>query len=90
MEPKLLIMPAPDEVLGVGHAVTDETDIEYNMHCTALLRERLMELKASGVAQPLVLTQYPHDTVDDEIDSRDLVSLDEHDDILIVSTGDPS
>jgi hypothetical protein len=67
---------------------SDEDDEAYNKWATEEIRQRLLAKRAEGDPNPTLLTRYPHDTVDDEIDSRDLVTLGRHDEVSIIDTGD--
>ncbi|KJL49148.1 hypothetical protein RS84_00260 [Microbacterium hydrocarbonoxydans] len=79
-----LHVPAPAEILGVTSTpLTDEQDIAYNVHCTAAITERLLELRAAGAEPPLLRTFYPND---DE-QSADLVSLDRDGCVVVLDPG---
>jgi len=79
-----VILPSTIELLGVPAAqVTDEEDIAYNAHCTAVIVDRLLELRAAGAEPPMLRTFYPHD--DDE--SADLVSLDNDGCVVVLDPG---
>jgi hypothetical protein len=77
-------LPAPFQLFGAGIVVmTDEQDIAYNAHCTAVIVERLLELRAAGAEPPLLRTFYP----DDDDESADLVSLDRDGGVVVLDPG---
>jgi hypothetical protein len=55
-----------------------------------LVLETLLDLRRSGVERPALLTRYPWDVVDGDVDTRDTVALGYHDEAVVVNAGDPT
>lgn len=81
-----IILPARADFLGVkpGAVVSNESDRDYNVHCTNMIRERLLaEREPGGYVRPRALTFYPGDTEE----TADLVTLGDDDEIVVLARG---
>lgn len=87
-EPRLLIIPPINEVIAGADPddPSDADDKAYNAFATELVLSTLKDMRAEGL-DPLVLTQYPHDTVEEGNDSRDLVTLGRHEEVSVIDGG---
>ena len=85
---ELVIPPIEEVVKGADSSdPTPEQSDQYNAWATEFVREALEEKRAAGETQPYLLTRYPHDTVSEDDDSRDLVTLGRHGEVATVDTG---
>lgn len=86
---EVLVLPAIDELLPNADPKNpaDEDDIFYNQYCTDMIKQRLLTKKDRGERVELK-TQYPKDEVTEDYDSRDTVTLDDDDEIVVIDFGD--
>ncbi len=86
---ELVIPPINEVIPGADpeNPTMEDTDA-YNAWATETVQKRLEELKAGGMEPPHLRTRYPHDSVTLTVDSRDLVSLGRHGEVVVVDEGD--
>lgn len=86
---EVLVMPTIDELMPGEDPdnPSDEGDIFYNQYCTDMIKQRLETKKENGERVELK-TQYPKDTVTEDFDSRDTVTLDDDGEIIVIDYGD--
>lgn len=87
--PELVIPPINEVITGADPENPDPLQQDaYNSWCVQYIRTALEAQTTEPNVPPRLLTRYPFDTVTDELDSRDTVSLGRHGEVVVVDTGD--